>query len=490
MLAVNDKTSILDKISFGGDSAEDDSQLSEYFYRYSTYQNFIEKDKTILVGNRGAGKSAIFKHIKLKEEEKGNIVLALSPEEYSYEILSKIMTSEGEGNWAKQSSYSIAWQYLIYNLIFEALVKSFKGKLVRGPARRIYDYVRDNFQHRDINPVGTLISYLKRLESFKIGNLEGSLKVRNLNFLYDLEEIKGLMPDLVASLRHKKFFILVDELDKGWDNSEDAGYFIAGLFQAIDKVNRVSPNLKALISIRQELYDNIPQISDDAQKIRSKIEVIRWTKEELLELIGLRLSHCQPKLEGLSAYQKWYKIFAAEQASQDHLSSIDYILDRTLLRPREVIQFCRLCIEASLGEPKISHAAIQRAEFIHSEQKIRDLASEYRFQNPGLLDLFEAFRGKNSIIGKEELEEIILSLIVGDIHVGEAAWILNEDDKVIKKVLWQIGFLKACLPTKNGKCECQGYYERSTINIENVAYFQIHPAFHQYLALLPDKPHC
>ncbi|PSN10820.1 hypothetical protein C7271_25430, partial [filamentous cyanobacterium CCP5] len=284
------------QLNLGSDSAERDIAigLSDYFYQNSTYHKFFDGGKTILVGNRGAGKSAIFKYMAAMEGRKGHLVLELSPEEYSYEMLSQFLRSEEEGSWGKQSSYSVAWQYLLYNLIFKKIVEQKRG-LVLGPQKDIFSYVENNLRQQDLNTVGILFGYLKRLEEIKLGSFESFQKSRELQALYSLEEIKDLIPSLKSVLKRTRIRLFVDELDKGWDNSEDAKYFLAGLFQAAQKINLISPNLQVYISIRQELFDNIPQIYEDAQKIREDVEVIRWGKTELLELIGLRIAHSFPE---------------------------------------------------------------------------------------------------------------------------------------------------------------------------------------------------
>ncbi|MEM9486029.1 MAG: hypothetical protein AAGA83_20325 [Cyanobacteria bacterium P01_F01_bin.116] len=70
------------ELNLGSDSAERDINLglAEYFYPNITYQKFLSGRKTILVGNRGAGKSAIFKYIATTETRKGHLILELSPE--------------------------------------------------------------------------------------------------------------------------------------------------------------------------------------------------------------------------------------------------------------------------------------------------------------------------------------------------------------------------------------------------------------------------
>jgi hypothetical protein len=476
-------------LNLGSDSAERDIAvgLAEYFYHNSTYQKFFNSSKTILVGNRGAGKSAIFKYMAAAEARRGHLVIELSPEEYSYELLSQFLRSEQEGSWGKQSSYSVAWQYLLYNLIFKKIVEQKRGLLL-GPLKDIFAYVQNNLQNQNLNSVGILFSYLKRLESVKLGSLENLTRTRELQALYSLEEIKNLLPSLERVLEKLRIKIFVDELDKGWDNSEDAKYFLAGLFQAAQKLNLISPNLRVYISIRQELFDNIPQIYEDAQKIREDVEVIRWRKPELLELIGLRIAHCFPDLKESPGLRRWNSIFVSH-LPEHNTDSADYILDRTQLRPRELLQFCKLCVEYYREGKRITECTIAAAEEIYSEQKIKDLASEYRFKYPNLLDLFEIFRGRKNHFPKDELEFLLLSAACGELDVDQAAdWVLEMDYLELKKLLWHIGFIKAKMPKQAGQSAAAqaayfGHYELPTINLENVEHFCIHPAFCSFLSL-------
>lgn len=478
----------LKNIKLGADTAEKDIHigLMDYFYQNEAYRNLLKSSKHIIVGNRGVGKSAIFKYLSVKEKRSGAIILELSPEDYSYEILQQALLSEGGKAWGKQSAYGVAWQYLIFNLVFKALVGDCSG-IVRGPLKHIYAYVRDSLKTKDINPIGMLISYLKRLEGIKIGPYEAGLKTRELQSLYKLEEIHALMPPLKDILSSKKVLIFIDELDKGWDNSEDAKYFIAGLFQASQKINQLHDNMKIFLSIRQELFDNIPQIYDDAQKIREDIQVIRWSEEDLLTFIGLRIIK-SASAHDLSVNDAWNLVFT-EVLEYRGANSFNYIVDRTQLRPRELLQFCKACIEKAPAQKyKIDYQDITRAEIDYSEQKAKDLASEYRFQHPNLLDLFELFRGKKYTFEKDDLDYLLLGIVDGEYNVGNAKWVLDMDYAELKRILWEVGFIKAWVigglkfGRKSGSSYL-GYYELSHINLENITRFQIHPAFRTFLTL-------
>ena len=136
------------------------------------------------------------------------------------------------------------------------------------------------------------------MEGIKLGKYEASIRARELEKLYKLEEIHALVPSLREIASHKRIVVLVDELDRGWDSSEDARAFVAGLFQACISVNMIHKNLRVYMSLRQELYDDIPELYDDAQKYRDLIETIQWSEASLLKLMAKRIRHSLAALGG------------------------------------------------------------------------------------------------------------------------------------------------------------------------------------------------
>ena len=147
--------------------------------------------------------------------------------------------------------------------------------------------------------------------------------------------------------------VLVDELDRGWDSSEDARAFVSGLFQACVSMNEVHPNLRVYVSLRQELYDDIPALYEDAQKYRDLLETISWSEDSLLKLIARRITHCAreagdypPALEQATDSACWNAVFAIPPGHPVN-SSFRYMVERTLHRPRELIQFCAETLEAA-----------------------------------------------------------------------------------------------------------------------------------------------
>jgi energy-coupling factor transporter ATP-binding protein EcfA2 len=299
-------------LDFGAPAAERDINhgLVEYFVKSEAYSRVQNRQKYIVIGNRGTGKSALFKFLAEQAKQNQEVVIELNPEDYSYEILNSALIREKEGAWAKQGAYAAAWKYLIYLLVMKGLNNILKGFKSGSPAR-IYAYLRDRHKDSADSPIGVLVSYIKRIEGLKIGPFEANVKTRQLAALYKLEELHKLIGDLKEVLSKHRVRVFVDELDRGWDSSEDAKAFVAGLFQAAISINELSSNLTVYISLRQELYDSIPALYEDAQKYRDVMELIRWDEPSLKHLIALRVRH---SVSGLAAIADddvvWNTIFS------------------------------------------------------------------------------------------------------------------------------------------------------------------------------------
>jgi hypothetical protein len=487
----------LSGIDFGAPAAERDIErgLEDYFVESEIYNRVRVGSKRIVIGARGIGKSAIFQVLARRERDAGSYVIELSPEDYSYELLSQTMASEDHGSWAKLGAYAVAWKYLIYVLIMKEISKK-RIHLKKGIANEIYKYVRDNHSNQQASTLSSLVSYLKRLEGIKIGKYEATIKARELEKLYKLEEIHHLLPALKEIVSHRRVIVLVDELDRGWDSSEDARAFVAGLFQACISVNSIHDNLRVYMSLRQELYDDVPALYDDAQKYRDLIETISWNDSSLLNLMAKRIRHSMPALAAADDETCWNSLFYAIPGSRGN-GSFRYMIDRTLYRPREIIQFCtqaiECCRESQPGIP-LRATVIREAERIYSAERTKDIAAEHRFQHPGLISVMEAFRARTRTLDREDLEFMCLELITGDIpSTGTGSWLTNCTPDDLIKILWDVGFLSAEAGRDVSGHQASGIaylgnHQARHLNMATARRFQVHPMFHAYLRIETPGP--
>lgn len=483
----------LSQIHLGAPAAERDMEgLADYFVKSKIYEDVVSGKTSFLLGNRGSGKSAILKMVGKKAEKSGAFVVEMSPEDYSYEMLSSVLKKEAEGSWHKQGAYTAAWKYLIYVTVMKTLDHS-TGGLKTGSAKKIYNYLRDNFKGEQSNPIATLVSYLKRLESFKIGQYGSHGKVQELQKLYQLEEIMDLRPCIKELCDKRPVLLLVDELDRGWDSSEDAKRFVSGLFHAAVTINQLTPHLRVIIALRQELYNNIPELYEDVQKVRDIIQHVRWDEVGLKELIARRIRHAFNIISAENNDTSWGRIFEPILEYRN-TASFNYVVDRTLYRPRELIMFCQQALSATPNEAtKINYRIIGQAETGYSGERLKDIAAEYRFQFPGLAQIFETFRGLKYTLARAELEFHCMRIILGELPCPEAAsWLQNMDETHLISVLWDVGFLRAQAAggqkaLRRSGSKYLGPHQIENLNLGTIPYFHVHPMFRTYLAMKESK---
>jgi hypothetical protein len=480
----------LSHIDFGALAAERDSALRTYFVESASFFRLRDGERRVVLGNRGSGKSAIFKMIADQARSNKSLVIELTPEDYSYELLKQTVVRENEGAWAKQGAYAAAWKYLIYVLIMKRLTTD-SPVLKTGSYSKIYAYLRDNHANFGKNPVGVLISYLKRLEGIKLGSYEAGIKAKELQKLYRLEEINNLMQDIDSIAAKRNAIVLIDELDRGWDASEDAVAFVAGLFQAAVSISQHTPNVRVLVSLRKELYNNIPALYEDAQKVRDIIEEIEWDENQLKTLVARRIA-ASAGISDESMDRAWNSVFA-ETLDYRKTQSFNYLVDRTLYRPREIIQFCtdiQNVAKRMNATPPINYDVISAAEYSYSEARLKDIAAEYRFQYPALLSVFETFRGGPYNFMSEALEFHCLSITVGDTKIAPDAfqWASTIDHSELIGILWRIGFLRAqavggLRARQRSGSRYLGSHQVSSLNLQTIKRFHIHPMFRASLGL-------
>jgi len=483
-------------LNFGAPAAERDIQqgLYDYFYENESYKNLQSGRKSVLLGNRGTGKSAIFKMLAEEYKKKDYIVIELAPEDYSYEILNDVLKGEIEGNWAKQGSFSASWKYLLYIISMKKQIK-YNSQHINKRKSNLFKYLRDNHQNVEKNTLDLMTSYLKRLEGIKLGSYEAGIKTKELQKLYKLEEIEGLLQELKLLCETKPIVILIDELDTGWDASENAQAFVSGLFQAVQSINSLTTNLKVYISLRKELYENIPSLYEDSQKVIDLFEKLEWTEDSLLEMITRRIRYFYPNIEKLNKNEVWNLVFS-ETLDYRQNKSFNYIVDRTLYRPREIIQFCTSIKDTSIMKdfyPPINYQTISLAEYSYSENRTKDIAAEFRFQYPGLLSIFETFRGVSYNFDREDLELHCIEICIGEKKIGENAnWVTNLESDNLINALWSVGFLRAyAIGGQRGNrrrgSSYLGPHQVSNLNLKTIKKFHIHPMFRAYLGLKEQK---
>lgn len=234
---------------------------------------------------------------------------------------------------------------------------------------------------------------------------------------------------------------------------------------------------------------------EDAQKVWDLFEIIEWDEESLLKMISKRINHFYEGEDKKSEEDIWNLVFS-ETLDYRQNKSFNYIVDRTLYRPREIIQFCTdIKNSAVKGDvlPPINYSTISTAEITYSENRTKDIAREYRFQYPGLLSIFETFRGMSYTFDREDLEIHCLEISLGERRIDDsAAWAIDQDPDFLIEILWHVGFLRAqaiggLKGRRRSGSSYLGPHQISTLNLSTLKRFHVHQMFRSFLGLKEAK---
>jgi hypothetical protein len=355
----------LSKIDLGKDEAEQDQRLREYFLKTSSYTNALAGAKTVVIGRKGSGKSAIFTLMRDELQKEGALVIPITPDQYSWSALKDyqeqgILPVQAHTNaWKMTLLSSVAWK------LTEAGLISDDSKLMN-----YYKFMKDAFiLNRDdwflniVNKIKGFISGIKThwvtLDWEETGTVATPLRV--------VEEIKALL--YRDWPRMKQVRILIDRLDDSWDASKESQNLIIGLFKAANELNAAfTGNLIVTVFLRSDIYDNL--FFDDQDKLRQYEETLYWSRDDLKAVICERV-----------------------RVSLEHKD-----LDNNV-------------VWQNLFSPKLYRSQASAEKY--SQSKYKDLVIEFQKQLPYIKDLLDSFSGSLHKFSQSELLKRLESFIGG-----------------------------------------------------------------------------
>lgn len=250
-----------------------------------------------------------------------------------------------------------------------------------------------------------------RSQAAKLTEEEKAQIVNHTQPVVDRSQIKDLgdamkaMEEVLLTDRQKKCYIIIDRLDERWVNDTLRYRLIRSLFEAARMVNDRLSNVKVVFAIRHDLLERVFQATRDSgfqeEKYRSLHLRLSWEKPDLIKLLEERVNRLIRHTYMPTRPVKLSDILPNRIAK---MAATDYLLERTLLTPRDAIAFLNACIRASHGKPKISQEAISTAESDYSKLRLKALGDEWSADYSDLLDIaLRLLKGKNASFSLEDL---------------------------------------------------------------------------------------
>lgn len=444
----------------------DNGQLSELLD--------VERTESIIVGRTGAGKSAFIYHISQSVEYS----VTLDPHSISVQFVehSDIIQFFNKLGIKLDLFYRMLWRHI---LIVELLKLRYDLRSQDASAtffRRLYESVsRDQTKQRALNyfrewgdkfwletsehlreitnklstdlksGLGTKFSTLNiSLEGAKHLSDEVKIEVRTLATqvinqiqVQKLNEVFELLSDYAFNDKQKKFYILIDKLDEDWAGTETRCRLIRALIEETKSFRNI-PQVKIITALRVDLLNVVFNRTRDSgfqqDKYESYIVKINWTEHDLKNLLEKRLREVY-KRQYTSDVIDFNDVFPSPKHNIDALS---YIFQRTLMRPRDVIQFANECFVAALDTPRISWRSIYVAESSYSTKRLDSLKEEWHEIYPNLEVSIEILRGITSPFTRNTLSIDKLESIAAELAVISDESCIDPCTVVAKK-MYEVG---------------------------------------------------
>ena len=376
-------------LEFGTVDAEADRKLAQYFINTPQVDQALRFRSAHFLGRKGSGKSAIFTQLPRLTAEKYRAQVAVSlmtPDQYAWGALRDYQ----EQGLLSEQAHCNAWKFTIAVDVAAALLDVPSEGLnenARKALERIRSFVTNNFGGGSPTPTSIARNLLKGLGAF-------NLEAFGFGIGFEREKQQHILtPQVIDVLLNATkevctdigVIVATDRLDDSWDGSDLSKSLLIGLLKATKEINdRYSePNgtgIHVVAFLRSDIYQGLS--FDDKDKHRAIEEEITWTPDLLREMINARLP----------ANVSIDEVFE-EGDMRGSISPFNYIVKRTFLRPREIIQFLSECQRRTPGgSTKISKDIIREAEERYSSWKVDDLKQEYSRVFPHFGDLVEALR--------------------------------------------------------------------------------------------------
>lgn len=231
-----------------------------------------------------------------------------------------------------------------------------------------------------------------------------------------LNEVLELLAQYSFDDFQKKFYIVIDQLDENWANTSTRCRFIRALIEEIKSFRKIQ-TVKVIAALRKDLLDLVYDQTRDSgfqeEKYESYILELKWSNEELTKLVELRINEVF-KSQYTKDIVKLEHIFPKPKRGGGQ-TAMDFILERTLRRPRDVLQFVNETFNIASERDRVSWRALVAAEANYSEKRLKSLKEEWGEMYPSFEATAELLRGlpatfKRSTINQERLNDVVMSL--------------------------------------------------------------------------------
>jgi hypothetical protein len=465
-----DTQTLLEALSIGDPRAENEMPtLGLYYLKTDQFERTVRGEANLVVGRKGSGKTALFLQVRDRiRADKRNIVVDLKPEGYQLiKLKEDILTYLSAG--ARQHLITAFWEYLILLEVAYKILE--KDQFIYRQNHELHDlYValKNSYQLTDFSAEGDFSERLTKLSNSlieryrgKYGNTENAQRltaaqVTELLYKHDLGELMRLISKY---LEHKKsVWVLFDNLDKGWSTHGVDVIDAIVLRCLVDAGRKIERDMQrddhdfhCIVFVRNDVYDHLMKNSADYGK--ESRAALDWNDPDMLrEMLRLRLVNgMKGKLDTYEFHSVWRELCVSHYMGEETSA---YIIDRSLLRPRNVLKMFNHCrgFATNFGRQRISDTDIEKGVAAYSYDLLEELDRELTDVYPQAKDLLYYFLDAPERLKAADLERILTEASIEEserekvidflLYYGVLGTRLGENDYFIYSVNYDLKVLK------------------------------------------------
>ena len=437
------------KLGIGEGVAEKDSFTSiKTFVEIDAYTEALKRQKVIIIGRKGSGKTEIFMRLKDSlDDDRNTYNIIIKPD--SDEMLSNVeLSTLYHNDRSKKAFLKTVWEYIILSKIFLQIFNNKEiiklSEIENKNINICYENDKDMFNY---NFYG-MILYIARI-------FHGHDITKDLSLLEKIKEkllpIKTVIKNFLENRKYQKINILADNLDSGWGTKSDLelqSLIIICLLEYLDELEiNLGEKVKthSVIFLRKDIFNYILRISREPDKMIMDSFEINWVKypKLLKTVIDKRIESI---LENTETSDKIWQDYFLIGNNEDPFSRIQsYIVKR----PRDVIYFISRLFESAANNNKnqvtnddFNYAIDEYTKYLYgnlfAELKaefplVEDILRELRRVYTGILSQFtfisedNFYRIVQKYLNKKESEKFIKVLMEND-YLGA---VIKKNNQVI-----------------------------------------------------------
>jgi hypothetical protein len=233
-----------------------------------------------------------------------------------------------------------------------------------------------------------------------------------------MPELPTIIPEINSNLQryllsslnpNHRYYVAFDQLDLGFDpNNSDYSNRLIGLILACREINiqakELRKNFLACMFLRDDIYNSLH--FEDKNKITENFfSFIEWdtpnTSKTLQGLMERRFSTILSEEGGAAETVSWNRVFDEEKEMPGRQKKYQHIIDRTFLRPRDIIKFSNEILYSykrktsadGTDQPEsFQNEHLHDAKQAYSSYFLNELDDEIHKHIPNYRNYFEVFR--------------------------------------------------------------------------------------------------